>query len=173
MEPAITRKEQNAQYRNTWDLQDKMDRVNLPNKTTKEELEHGRDQKDMTEMMCELLRQQAAPEKETDIFYGNPMQSNHYFMAVFKEVVENKVTDPRGWLTHLIKFTKREAKEIAKNCTQLPSEVGFKAAKRLLAERSGDPHIITASYCKEINQWLYVLIMSRTRFRVNPHSIVA
>ena len=40
---AITRKEQNAQYRNTWDFQDKGDRENLPDKTTKEELEYGRD----------------------------------------------------------------------------------------------------------------------------------
>ena len=77
----------------------------------------------------------------------------HYFMAVFKEVVENKVTDPRGRLTHLIRFTKGEAKEIAKNCIQLPSELGFRTAKQLLTERFGDPHIITASYRKEIKQW--------------------
>ena len=77
----------------------------------------------------------------------------HYFMAVFKEVVENKVTDPRGRQTRLIRFTKGEAKEIAKNCIQLLSELGFKTAKQLLTERFGDPHIITASYRKEIKQW--------------------
>ena len=52
----ITRKEQNAQYRNTWDLQDKVNRENLPDKTTKEELEYEKDQKNVTEMMCELLQ---------------------------------------------------------------------------------------------------------------------
>ena len=41
----------------------------------------------------------------------------------------------------------------AKNCIQLPSEVGFKTAKRLLIERFGDLHIMTASYRKEIKQW--------------------
>ena len=41
--PVITSKEQNVQCRNTWDLQDKIDRVNLPNKTVKEELVLGRD----------------------------------------------------------------------------------------------------------------------------------
>ena len=45
---AITKKEQNAQYRNTWDLQGKVDRENLRDKTTKEELEYGRDQKNIT-----------------------------------------------------------------------------------------------------------------------------
>ena len=84
----ITRKEQNAQYRNTWDFQDKVNRENLPDKTTKEKLEYEKDQKNVTEMMCELLRQQAAPDLEIDIFDGNPMDF-HYFMAVFKEVVEN------------------------------------------------------------------------------------
>ena len=78
-------------------------------------------------MMCEL-RQQATPDLEIDIFDGNPMDF-HYFMVVFKEVVENKVTDPRGRLTRLIKFTKGEADEIAKNCIQLPSELGFKTVK--------------------------------------------
>ena len=95
--------------------------------------------------MCELLRQQAAPE-------GNSMDI-HYFMTVFKEVAKIKVADPRGRLTCLIKFTKGEAKEIAKNCIQLPSEAGFKTAKQLLTERFEDPHIITASYRKEIKQW--------------------
>ena len=78
-------------------------------------MEYERDQKNVTEMMCKLLQQQAAPDLETDIFDGIPMDF-HYFMAVFKEVVENNVTDPRGRLTRLIKFTKGEAKEIAKNC---------------------------------------------------------
>ena len=43
-------------------------------------------------MMCELLRQQTATGLGIDIFDGNPMEF-HYFMAVFKEVVENKVKD--------------------------------------------------------------------------------
>ena len=91
----ITRKEQNAQYRNTWDLQDKVNRENLPDKTKNKKLEYEKDQKNVTEMMCECLQQQAAPDLEIDIFDGNSMDF-HYFMALFKEVVENKVTDPRG-----------------------------------------------------------------------------
>ena len=45
----ITRKEQNAEYRNTQDLQDKINRENPPDKTTKEELEYERDQKNVTD----------------------------------------------------------------------------------------------------------------------------
>ena len=85
----ITYKEQNAQYRNTWDICDKTDGVNLPHKTAKEDLEHGRD---ITKMMCELQRQQATPELEIDLFDGNSMDFD-YLWAAFKEVVANKVTD--------------------------------------------------------------------------------
>ena len=138
----MLKKEQNTQYRNTWYLQDKMDGVNLHHKTAKEELENRKDQN--TTEMCEFLRQQAAPELEI-IFDGNSMDF-HYFKVVFKEVVDNKLTDSRGRLTHLIKFTKEEAKDIAKKCIQLPSEVGFKTGKLLLTEIFGDPHIITASF---------------------------
>ena len=106
--------------------------------------------------MRELLRQQAAPELEIDMFDGNLMDF-HYFIGVSKEVVENKVTDPGAQMTHLIKLTKGEAKEIAKNCIQLPSELEFKAAKRLLTERFADPHTITPSYQKEIKQWPQII----------------
>ena len=61
----ITRKEQNAQYRNTWDLQDKVNRENLPDKTKNKKLEYEKDQKNVTEMMCERLQQQAAPDFTT------------------------------------------------------------------------------------------------------------
>ena len=109
------------------------------------------------EMMCELLRQKATPELETDLFDGNSMDFD-YFLAAFKEAVENKVTDPRGRLFSLIKFKKGKANEIAKNYIQLLSVVGFKTAKRLLNERFGDPHIITESYRKEIKQWIEIKV---------------
>ena len=123
-------------------------------------------------MMSELLRQQAAIELEIDIFDGNPMDF-HYFMAVSKDVVEMKVTDSRGQLTCLIKFTTGEAKEIAKNCIQLPSEVGFKTAKQQLTERFGDPHIITASYRKEIKQWPQIKAADFFNFCFNWDSVHA
>ena len=59
----------------------------------------------ISEMLCQLLKQQSAPEIEINVFDGNPMEF-HYFMAVFKEVVKKRVDDERGKLTLLIKYTK-------------------------------------------------------------------
>ena len=101
--------------------------------------------------MCKLLNQQNAPELDIYTFDGDPMEF-HYFMAIFHEVVERKIDDEQGRLTRLIKFTKGEPKEIVKTCIQLSSEVGFKTAKRLLHERYGDPHRITAAYRNQIKK---------------------
>ena len=44
-------------------------------------------------MMSKLLRQQAAPDVDINIFSGDPVD-NHYFIAVFEEVVEKKIGNP-------------------------------------------------------------------------------
>ena len=118
-------------YRNAWDKDiTKRDAVRL--RPQKGVVEHSTDDghldQNVTKMMCKLLSQQAAPEVDIDMFDGDPMEF-HYFMAVFHEAVEKKTDDARGRLTRLIKFTKGEAKDIAKNCIQLPPGVGFKTAK--------------------------------------------
>ena len=57
-------------------------------------------QEDMVGMMSKLIRQQAAPDVDIDIFSGDPVDY-HYFIAVFEEVVEKKIEDPRDrlWYT--------------------------------------------------------------------------
>ena len=78
----------------------------------------------MTEMLCKLLRQQAAPEVDVEVFDGNPLNFQ-YFISVFKEVVETKVDDPRGRLTRLIKYTSGEAKDLVRNCINLPTSICY------------------------------------------------
>ena len=53
----------------------------------------------------------------------------------------------------MIKYTKRDAKDMIKNCIQLPPDDGFKTAKHLLNERYRDPHPIIAAYRREIKRW--------------------
>ena len=55
-------------------------------------------------MMCQLLKQQSAPDIDIDIFRGNPIDF-HYFMTV----AEMKVDDPRRKLTQLINYTTGDA----------------------------------------------------------------
>ena len=46
-------------------------------------------------MLCKLIQQQGAPVVDIDNFSGDPLEY-HYFMEVFKEVVEKRIKDPRG-----------------------------------------------------------------------------
>ena len=122
------------------------------------------DNLDTNKILCQLLKQQSAPEIDIDCFDGNPL-NYRYFMAIFAEVVENRINDPRGCLTRLIKYTKGEAKELVMNCIHLPPGEGYKVAKMLLEERYGDPHRLLASYRKEIKEWQPLKIGDATSFR--------
>ena len=57
-------------------------------KTSKKKLPRAQDHS-FNEMMCRLLKQQSPPEMKIDVSDGNPAEF-HYFMAVFREVVENR-----------------------------------------------------------------------------------
>ena len=59
---------------------------------------------DATEILCKLVKQQAAPDVHLNVFDGNPLEY-HYFMTLFHELVEKRVDNPRAKLTRLIKNT--------------------------------------------------------------------
>ena len=67
-------------------------------------------------------------------------------MSLFEEVVESKIEDPRGELTHLIKFTRGEAKELVKHCIQQPRKFCYENAKALTRKTYGDPDKILTAY---------------------------
>ena len=107
------------------------------------------ERKGVSEMTCKFLQYQRAPQVEIDKFNGNPLEYQ-YFVLIFNQVVEKKISDRTGRLTRLLKFTVGEAKELIKHCIYLPPETGYKTAVRLLHNRYGNPDYLLASYRKEI-----------------------
>ena len=87
-----------------------------------------------------------------ECFDGNVLEY-HYFMTLFRQVVESKAEDPRGRLTKLIKYTVGDPRDLIKHCIQLSSNEDFTKAKYLLEKMYGKPHRILASYKKEVNDW--------------------
>ena len=104
---------------------------------------------DISRMLCNLLRQESAPDVDIPVFKGNQLKY-YYFMSSFKEATECKIDDPHGRLVHLLKFTYGEAKETIQHCIQQLPEVGYRLAKTLLEEHYGNPHRILVAYRKEI-----------------------
>ena len=137
-------------YRNTWDPDEEDKPFHLAKGCNSVE------RKNITETssdaLCKLLQLQAAPEVDMEQFDDNPL-NYHYFMALFAEVLETKIEEPRGRLTRLIKFTTGEARELIKHCIQLPHNRGYQHARALLERTYGNPHKILSSYQKEIKEW--------------------
>ena len=71
-------------------------------------------------------------------------------MRLFHKIVEKRIDNPRGKLTHLIKYTKRDAKAMVKHCIQKPPAYGFRNVKALLEQKYGNPYNIMSMYRKEI-----------------------
>ena len=116
------------------------------------------------DMLCKLLRLRPNSDVNIETFDVNVL-SHHYFIALFREVAESKVDDPRGKLTRLVKYTSGDARKLIKHCTQLPSNEEFKHAKFLLEKVYGNPHKIPASYQKEVKNWQPIKLGEAIEFR--------
>ena len=102
-----------------------------------------------SDALCKLFQLQAAREVDMEQFDGNPL-NYHYFLALFDEVIETKIEEPRGRMTGLIKLTTGESKVLIKHCIQMPHNKGYQHATALLERIYGNPHKILSSYRREI-----------------------
>ena len=134
-------------------------------------LERNRNLRDTTsstrepsDTLYKFFQQQAAPEVDIEYFDGNPL-NYHYFMALFSEVVETQIDNPRGRLTRLTKYTMGEPKELIKQCIQLPHDCGYQTAVTLLEKTYGNPHEILSSYRREVKDWPQIKFGDAKAFR--------
>ena len=103
-------------------------------------------------MLCNLLKQQLAPDVDLDVFDGNP-EEYHNFMTLFHELVEKQIDDPRVRLKRLIRYTKGDPKDMIQHCVQQPTSVGYKNAKKILDQKYENPYKIRDVYRKEVKSW--------------------
>ena len=65
---------------------------------------HDEERKGVSEMICKLLQYQGAREVEIDKFNSNPLEYQ-YFVSMFNQVAEKKVSDQMERLTRLFNKT--------------------------------------------------------------------
>ena len=99
---------------------------------------HNRQCREVSKMLYQLLSSMGAQEADIDVFSRDPLEY-HYFVEIFKEVVEKRIAYPRGRLTRLNKYNTIEAKDLIKHCIQQPLSEGYKHALDLLRIRYGHP----------------------------------
>ena len=107
---------------------------------------------DIMTKLVDLHMSHSAPDIDIDVFSGNPLDYC-YFRATFRDVVEQKVLDPRGRLTRLLKYTKGDAKDLIKHCIYEDENECFDQAIQLLDEEYGNKQILVNTYLKELRQW--------------------
>ena len=71
----------------------------------------------VTELICNLLNQQHAPELDMDTFDGDPTEF-HYFMAIFHEVQWNVPKAGTHWTKDVVGF--RDASTLERFCLFWP-----------------------------------------------------
>ena len=103
--------------------------------------------------LTHLINHLQAPTVEIDTFSGNCIDYP-YFITTFIEVVETRISDPRGRLIRLLKYLDEEAKELVQACVYLPADEGYKKARQLLEKNYGDQYRILSEYRKEFRSWL-------------------
>ena len=101
------------------------------------------------EILSKLIREQSTPQVDMEPFEGNPLDFTN-FMSMFQESVEEKIDDPRGRLTRLIKYTRREPRELVKHFINDRVDCCYKNAVALLQKKYGNPHTMLSSNRKEI-----------------------
>ena len=100
-------------------------------------------------LMSNIFKELRAPNVQLDPFSGNSIDFP-FFMANFTQAIEEKVRDDKGRLQRPIQFTDGPAKELAKSCIYLPEESCYVQAKKLLAEKFGNPFVVNAEYRKKL-----------------------
>ena len=109
-------------------------------------------QADITNMLCNLLKQQLAPDMDVDVFNVNPVEY-HNFMTLFHELVEKQIDDLRGRLSPLIRYMTGDLKDMIQHCIQQPPSVSYRNAKKLLDQKYGNSCNIMGVYRKETETW--------------------
>lgn len=102
--------------------------------------------------LVDLQVTQSAPVVDIDTFNGNPLEYT-YFRATFRDAVEQRVQDPRGRLTRLLKYTSGDAKELIKHCFYEDSSICYTKAIGLLDKEYGNHQLLASSYLKELRKW--------------------
>ena len=96
--------------------------------------------------------QHSIPRTEMEKFDGD-VTKYHSFIKLFDITISSKLTDDREKLAYLERLTKGEANRVVNLFVSLPSNEGYKEARKMLDEVYGDMDEITHAYVNEIVNW--------------------
>ena len=102
-----------------------------------------------------LLQQQDAimaltlPQPELPVFTGDPIEYCDFIRA-FENLVESKTSSSSARLYYLLQYTSGHVQDLVRSCLAMREDVGYSEARRLLAERYGQPFKIATAYVDRV-----------------------
>ena len=89
------------------------------------------------------------PQPEVPVFSGDPIGYCE-FVRAFENLVERKTSSPSTRLYYLLQYTSGSVQDLVRSCLTMPDAIGYKEARRLLAERYGQPYNIATAYVDRV-----------------------
>ena len=109
-------------------------------------------QTELSFLIAEQQKISFLPVQEPPMFNGNFFDYSSFIRA-FKTIIEARVSDDKGRLYFLNNYTSGKANDIIKGFVTLNSSNSYQRAKKLLAQRFGDPHRVSDAYKTRLRKW--------------------
>ncbi|KAK3719410.1 hypothetical protein QZH41_004702 [Actinostola sp. cb2023] len=107
-------------------------------------------------MLANQQRISSLPVQEPPTFNGDFFEYPT-FVRAFEAIIENKVSSDRDRLYFLNKYTVGKANDVVKGFVTLNTDDGYKEARKLLAQRFGDPFHVAQAYKSKLKEWPQIL----------------
>ncbi|XP_068716887.1 uncharacterized protein [Montipora capricornis] len=110
------------------------------------------------ELSAQFVSQQRAstlPSQQPPVFSGNYFDYPT-FIAVFEAMIDKKVDSQRDRLYFLCKYTSGKVHEVIKGFLTWNSDKGYEEARKLLAQRFGNPFRVAEAYRSRLRSWTQI-----------------
>ena len=109
-------------------------------------------QTELSFLIAEQQKVSSLPVQEPPVFSGNFLDYPSFIRA-FETIIEARISDDKGRLYFLNKYTSGKANDIIKGFVTLNSSNSYQRAKKLLVQRFGDPHRVSDAYKTRLRKW--------------------
>ena len=106
----------------------------------------------LADLLSQKRLQDSLPLPEPETFRGDLLQYP-FWLKSFQTIIEGQTDKPSQRLYYLGKYTAGEAKEAICGFLSLETSDAYTQAKKVLADRFGNPFLIADAYRKKINEW--------------------
>ena len=106
----------------------------------------------LADVLCQRHLQDTLPLPEPEIFGGDLL---HYplWLKSFETIIEGQTDKVSQRLYYLGKYTRGEPREAISGLLLLETADAYRRAKKILAERFGNPFLVADAYRRKINEW--------------------